>query len=255
MNACAELTVVACQPGPDPSIVQLTLSPPPWAPKPGQFVMLRPANFGQELTWGRPFSIYQLDSRGLQVVFQVVGRGTQRLAGLRPGDEVAAWGPLGRGFQTKGSGPFLLLAGGIGLAAFGLFATPAHALPQAQLLFGHRLPLEAYPLYQEMAQKIPCEAMRQTTPQDIAAFSQELSRRIQDLGPQGTVLCCGPTPMLRTVARLCLEHGVAGQVSLENRMGCGVGACLGCVATNASGERVQTCVHGPVFDVRALSWE
>lgn len=249
------LTVQAITPGPDPSIVDLTLSSVPWTPKPGQFVMLRPEKFGLELIWGRPFSIYRCDQTGLRVVFQVVGRGTERLAALRPKDAVSAWGPLGRGFQTKPETPTLLLAGGIGLAAFGLFTQAPDCIPQAQLLFGHRLPLDAYPLYQEMAQKIPCEAMRQTSTADIEAFSEELSRRIQALGPQGMVLCCGPTPMLRTVARLCLEHGVPGQVSLENRMGCGVGACLGCVATTASSERVQTCVHGPVFDVRALTWD
>lgn len=254
MNAL-DLPVLAVTPGPDPTIVDLTLAPPPWRPKPGQFVMLRPASFGQELTWGRPLSICRCDDSGLRVVFQTVGRGTRRLAALRPGDTVTAWGPLGRGFQTKGDGPYLLLAGGIGLAAFGLYATPEHRLPSARLLFGHRLPLEAYPLYAEMAAALPCEAMRQTTAADIDAFAAELSRRIQALGPAGTVLCCGPAPMLRAVARLCLEHGVAGQVSLEHRMGCGVGACLGCVATTAAGEPVPTCVHGPVFDVRALSWD
>lgn len=250
-----QLTVQAVTPGPDPSIVDLTLAPVPWKPKPGQFVMLRPANFGQELTWGRPFSIYRCDEAGLRVVFQVIGRGTERLAALRPGDAVTVWGPLGRGFSTKPETPTLFLAGGIGLAAFGLFAEDPFRLPQAQLLFGYRLPLTAYPIYHEMAQRIPSEAMRQTSSADIEAFSEELSRRIKALGPQGLVLCCGPTPMLRAVARLCLEHGVPGQVSLENRMGCGVGACLGCVATTASGERVQTCVHGPVFDVRALTWD
>ncbi len=254
MNAL-DLTVHAIRPGPDPTIVDLTLSPPPWQPKPGQFVMLRPHQFGHELTWGRPLSIYRCDTNGLRVVFQVIGRGTQRLAALRPGDTVAAWGPLGRGFQTKASGPYLLLAGGIGLAAFGLFATADHRLPESELLFGHRLPLEAYPLYAEIASAIPCEAKRQTSPADIEDFAQELSRRIQALGPKGMVLCCGPTPMLRAVARLCLEHGVPGQVSLENRMGCGVGACLGCVATTATGERVPSCVHGPVFDIRALAWD
>ena len=62
-------------------------------------------------------------------------------------------------------------------------------------------------------------------------------------------------PMLRAVRRYCLEHGTDGQVSLENRMACGVGACLGCVGKTTAGEYVQSCVHGPVFDVRDIDLE
>ena len=108
-----------------------------------------------------------------------------------------------------------------------------------------------YP-YAEIADRIKSEAMQQKTMADIADFETVLSERIKALAGVGQVLACGPEPMLKVVRRYCLLHGTDGQVSLENRMACGVGACLGCVGKTVAGDYVQSCVHGPVFDVREI---
>jgi dihydroorotate dehydrogenase electron transfer subunit len=119
------------------------------------------------------------------------------------------------------------------------------------MLFGHRLELEHYP-FAEIAARIKSEAMQQKTPADIAEFETVLSDRIKALAGKGRVLACGPGPMLKVVRKYCLLHGTDGEVSLENRMACGVGACLGCVGKTTAGDFVQSCVHGPVFDVRDI---
>ena len=247
---CRDLEVLSCRPGSDPSLVNLILSAPGWACRPGQFVMLRPAQWGAELIWPRPFSVCDVSEDGLRILFQTVGRGTRRLAELVPGQKVTVWGPLGRWFRIDESRPNLILAGGVGIAPFVMLARRERR-DNLSMLFGHRLDLQHYP-YDEIAASIPSEAMQQKTPADIAAFETVLSDRIRALAGKGQVLACGPEPMLKVVRKYCLEHGTDGQVSLENRMACGVGACLGCVAKTTQGDYVQSCVHGPVFDVRDI---
>lgn len=247
---CRDLEVVSCQPARDPSLVNLVLSAPGWTCKPGQFVMLRPVHWGPDLIWPRPFSVCDVSDAGLRILFQTVGRGTQRLAGLTPGQKVTVWGPLGRWFRIDENRPNLILAGGVGIAPFVMLARRERT-DNLSMLFGHRLDLEHYP-YAEIAARIESEAMQQKSAGDIAVFETVLSERIKALAGTGQVLACGPEPMLRVVRRYCLLHGTAGQVSLENRMACGVGACLGCVGRTVAGDYVQSCVHGPVFDVREI---
>lgn len=247
---CRELTVLSCTPGSDPALMDLLLENPGWSCKPGQFVMLRPLDWGLELVWPRPFSICDLSEDGLRILFQTVGRGTGKMAELKPGQKVAVWGPLGRWFRIDETRPNLILAGGVGIAPFVMLARRERT-DSLSMLFGHRLDLRHYP-YSEIAARIASEAMQQKTPADIAAFESVLSDRIKALAGVGQVLACGPEPMLRVVRKYCLLHGTDGQVSLENRMACGVGACLGCVAKTVAGEYVQSCVHGPVFDVRDI---
>lgn len=249
---CQELTVLSCTGTQDSSLVNLVLENPGWICRPGQFVMLRPLDWGTELVWARPFSICDISSHGLRIFFQVVGRGTARLAQLTPGQKVVVWGPLGQSFVLDNERPNLLLAGGMGIAPFVFLAksSPAHT----SMLFGHRLPLQEYPAFQEIATHIPSEAMQQCNHEDLICFEETLHERIKALSGVGQVLACGPEPMLRVVHKYCLQHGTDGQVSLENRMACGVGACLGCVARTTQGDLVQSCVQGPVFDVRHLDW-
>lgn len=196
------------------------------------------------------FSVCDVSEQGLRIIFQTVGRGTRKLAELVPGQKVTVWGPLGRWFRIDEARPNLILAGGVGIAPFVMLAR-REKTDNLSMLFGHRLDLEHYP-YAEIAARIKSEAMQQKTVADIAEFEIVLSERIKALAGVGQVLACGPEPMLKVVRRYCLLHGTDGQVSLENRMACGVGACLGCVGKTVAGDYVQSCVHGPVFDVREI---
>ena len=223
---------------------------PAWTP--GQFVMIRPKETWAPLLWGRPFSICDVDGDELILFFQETGRGTKRLGTLQHGESVRVWGPLGHGFAAPAART-LLLAGGMGIAPFAGYVR--RYAPQASLsfVFGHRLPLGAYP-FAAIAESIPAAAYRETCAADLAAFIACLEQRI-DEAKDGLILACGPMPFLRTVHRCCRRTGARAQLSLESRMACGVGACLGCVVKSATprepvpapGWPIQICTRGPVF--------
>ncbi|MDR2892777.1 MAG: dihydroorotate dehydrogenase electron transfer subunit [Deltaproteobacteria bacterium] len=244
----------------------LRLSRPNWADwTPGQFVMIRPETWGPELPWARPLSICML-SADLILFFQIVGRGSKRLAELRHGDKVQVVGPLGTGFQVEKDTPTLLLAGGMGIVPF-VGYVQRHPGPNAlSLLFGHRAPLEYYP-FEHFDDKVEARHFHEAGPEDLTLFLNTVDERVASYAARnGLVLACGPLPFLRAVQGMCLKHKARAQLSLESRMACGAGACLGCVVKplldEASGRNrsaqdipeqmhkglpVPTCTCGPVF--------
>lgn len=231
--------------------VELTLENPGWESfRPGQFAMLRPKFWGLELSWGRPFSISRCDAETLTFFFQVVGRGTQRLARLRVDDEVAVWGPLGNGFSAPEDTPTLLLAGGMGLAPFRGYIEK-HPTPEfLRLVFAHRAEIACYP-YQDMADKVRAEAIQEKNPDDLPMIIERIEREIQH-ATGSLVLACGPVPFLKTVQAAAKLHHIRAELSLEKTMACGVGACLGCVCKDGQDKNVQVCARGPVFPADAV---
>ena len=234
----------------------LRLSPPPWNEyTPGQFVMLRPTGWGLEFPWARPFSISRAGERELVCFIQVVGRGTERLAELKTGDAVRVWGPLGNGFAVEADSPTLLLAGGVGIAPFMGYAQK-HPKPwNLFMVFGHRAPLDCYPV-DSIRERIDVESMHEKVPTDLEHFLAAVRARMEEHAEKnGLALACGPLPFLRAVQELAALTGLRTQLSLESRMACGVGACLGCVvattdawpAPETKNWPVQACTHGPVF--------
>lgn len=234
----------------------LRLSRPDWdAWNPGQFIMVRPYNFGTEILWGRPLGICHMTVRHLICFFQVCGRGTRRMALLRPGDTVRVWGPLGKGFAMEPETPTLLLAGGMGIVPF-VGYVHRHPKPwNVTMLFGHREPVHCYPV-ESIHELVPVDSLREQKDGDLDNFIFTLQERMRDYADlRGLVLACGPTPFLRTVQTCATELGVRCQVSLENRMACGVGACLGCVVQTTPAwpdatrrnRPIQVCTCGPVF--------
>ena len=222
--------------------------------KPGQFAMLRPAGWSFELPWARPLSICDVHDDSLTFFFQVVGRGTTRMSTLRPGDIIHLWGPLGNGFTVEADSPTLMLAGGIGLAPFVGYSR-AHPKPEnLRLLFAHRPPAHCYPL--EYCEAVRPEDRQENSLEDRERFLDEVAAEIKKTAQQsGLVLACGPTPFLSLVQKVALESGCRTQISLENRMACGVGACLGCVTQPTVAHPIggkdllplRTCINGPVF--------
>lgn len=232
----------------------LRLSFPGWNGwKPGQFIMLRPPEFGLELIWGRPFSICHLTPRHLICFFRVEGRGTRIISKLQPGNKVLVWGPLGTAFEVCLDTPTLLLAGGMGMAPFVGYVA-SHPQPwNLSMVFGHRDALACYPI-DNISDDIQVDSLRENEPGDLENFIYTMQERISDCASQnGVALACGPLPFLRTVKHLAAQSGCRLQVSVERRMACGVGACLGCVCKTTPRWKfgaalpVQTCLHGPVF--------
>jgi len=225
---------------------ELLIEPPDWEEwRPGQFVMLRPSGWGLDMLWARPFSICRVDQSGLTVFFQTVGRGTRRMAGLVPGDTLTLWGPLGNGFAIEPETKTLLLAGGMGLAPFVGYCL-AHPRPEnLRLLFGRSMPLDCYPFHIPSA-RVDSEEHEAATLTELAEFVQLLELEIEEYA-DGLVLACGPAAFLESVKSIAMQKGARAQLSLENRMACGVGACLGCVVQDQKGWPVQVCSKGPVF--------
>lgn len=252
--------------GADARFYALRLSLPGWADwKPGQFVMLRPEKWPAERTWSKPFSICLLTKNDLVIFLQVVGRGTDSIGNMKPGDNIQVLGPLGNSFAVEADVSTLLLAGGMGLAPFVGYAQTHPSPWSLKLLFGHRMPVECYP-YENFNEQIEAEHFHENGPADREAFLHTVEQHIRDNAAQrGLVLACGPRPFLAAVQSMCSRHGARAQLSIENRMACGVGACLGCVVKPLlggdgrnlsknpiikeleSGLPVPTCTCGPVF--------
>ena len=253
----------------DSELFTLRLRSPGWEDwLPGQFVMIRPHRVARpDVFWARPFSISQADKEELRIVFQVAGRGTKELLDLERGESVTVWGPLGNGFAVSRSGPTLLLAGGIGIAPFVGYIENHPAPETLRLEFGHRLHLDCYPFVECRdaqcrldAEPFPAHSHHETCPEDLTRFVALMDAAIRDTADRGgLVLACGPMPFLRSVQKLSLQHNARAQLSLETRMACGVGACLGCVVKSTARREyhgfpapeafsyVQTCTNGPVF--------
>lgn len=247
---CRDVTVLEMRPvgqSKMPGVFfELRLAAPDWSGwRPGQFVMLRPPSWGAELTWGRPFSICRGGQDWFSVFFQVIGRGTARLAELTPGEAVTVWGPLGNSLAVEPDTPTALLAGGVGLAPFIGYGAAHPDARNLELIFAHRVPLECYPM-ELVAPGVKVTTIREHGADDLPAIIAAVQGKVEEYR-DGLVLCCGPTPFMRTVQGAALNLGARAQLSLENRMACGVGACLGCVCESSSGENVQTCTRGPVF--------
>lgn len=213
--------------------------------RPGQFVMIKPESWGLDPLWGRPFSICRVADDSVRLFFQVVGRGTSRLASIEQGERVAMWGPLGNGFEVQPETPTLILCGGVGVAPFVGYVLNHPRPENVFLLFGHRLPIGCYP-FEALAETVSAENFPDEKPGDLDAFVERMDGLIKSY-KAGLILACGPKPFLAAVQRLCTWHGVRAQLSLENKMACGVGACMGCACPDGKGGNRIVCQDGPVF--------
>jgi len=232
------------------------------AAQPGQFVHIRVTGDWDPLL-RRPFSVMGTNEAegSFQVLLRTVGRGTQMLAEAQPGAAFNIMGPLGNGFTLPGpQGEAVLVAGGIGVAPLIFLATALHEPGNYRYvrgLFGAR-----------SEDDLCCGLEFSGVCDEFNAITEDSSTGEQGLVtdfllPQlergaGCVYACGPALMLAEVAGQCRDAGIPCYVSMEQKMGCGVGACLGCVIpTHASGtQRYQrVCKDGPVFDAEAVDWE
>ena len=214
--------------------------------RPGQFVHIK---CGDGLLLRRPISVCEWtgsrDGDTLTIVFEVRGEGTSWLADRREGDMLDVLGLLGNGFDM-GDGPYLLVGGGIGVPPMLGCAGASGGASTAVLGFRSR---DKAILLDRFAED--CANYLVATDDGSLGhhgFVDELVRQelAQDLAYDG-VLACGPKPMLRSVAKAAAGFGVPCQVSMEERMGCGVGACLVCACDMADGARKHVCKDGPVF--------
>lgn len=249
----------------------------------GQFIHARTGDLSG-LVLRRPFSINTADPATgvISIHFRTIGRGTEWFTHLRPGDAVDMLGPLGRPFEVDSrSRHLLLIAGGLGMA--GVRSLADEALRDGRhvtVLFGAASAREVYP-----SSLLPDEVEYVIATDDGSVghhgFVTELVPAYEAWADQA--FACGPAPMLASLARLATGRrerlGVAKlgrkrgggrlvaigsaaarrkaflQVSMEQNMGCAVGACLGCVVMSTTGVPQRVCREGPVFAAEELVWD
>lgn len=214
--------------------------------RPGQFISVYTRDSGKLLP--RPISICEIDRADgrLRIVYRVVGAGTKEFSGYQAGDPIEILGPLGNGFPLDRNKKAFLIGGGIGI-----------------------------PPMLELAKQLDCEKQMVLGYRDILFLDQEfeahgavtIATEDGSTGTKGNVLdairaegldaeviyACGPTPMLRAIKAYAQEHDIECWLSLEEKMACGIGACLACVCQSKDVDEhshvhnKRICKDGPVF--------
>ncbi len=255
----------------------LTLASPEQARlvQPGQFVMLKcAAGLNDNPLLRRPFSVFDVDPaprtgrpRGLYLLVRDAGKGSHLLAALKPGAEVHTLGPQGRPFDVSpGSrGPFAigcLVAGGVGIAALYLLARRLlDAGIRPVLFYGGRAERDL--VLREYFEGLGLEthyATEDGSHGEPGLVTSPLDRFLRTRVRSGIrIFACGPWQMMRATHALAVRYGVPCDVSLEARMGCSLGACMGCVVrtVDEQGEEqyLRVCLEGPIMDSRRVDWE
>ena len=229
-------------------LVSLTFAAPEMAreARPGQFVNIK---CGEGLLLRRPISICDVEGECLTVVFQVKGEGTRWLSQCQAGEKLDVLGPLGNGFPAL-EGRVLVVGGGIGVPPMLYTARKA---PNAEACVGFRSEKQAILL--DRLEQVCGKVLVASDDGSIGAkgFVDAQVRTALSQGSYAAVLACGPRPMLKRVAAAAEAYGVPCFVSMEERMGCGLGACLVC-ACSVGGHYRHVCKDGPVFDAKEVDW-
>ncbi len=213
--------------------------------RPGQFVDLYSADGSKLLP--RPISLCEIDREAgtLRLVYRIAGKGTAEFSKLTAGHTIDVLGPLGNGFNLE-DGKAILIGGGIGIPPMLQLAKELKC--EKSIVLGYR---DEEFLSEEFA---PYGQVFKSSDNGAIGVKGTVMDAIKEYGIEGThIYACGPTPMLRAIQQYALSNGIRAQLSLEERMACGVGACLACVCkskevdhhSNVNNKRV--CKDGPVF--------
>jgi len=243
--------------------------------QPGQFMMLKcAAGLNDNPLLRRPFSVFDVDrtpgagrARGLVLLVKVVGAGSQMLAALEPGQAVYVLGPQGRGFEipsaTRGGvSAACLIAGGVGIAALYLLAQRLLEQGVTPILFyGGRAAADL--VLREYFEKLGMETHYTTEDASLGeagVVTHPLERFLRSRIRTGIrAYACGPWAMMKAVHTLAVQYKVPCEVSLEARMGCSLGACMGCVVRSLGDDGdvqyLRVCQEGPVMDSRRIDWD
>lgn len=229
--------------------------------EPGQFVhMLVPRMEAHILR--RPFSVYASDpqSATLDILYQVVGFGTEHMTTLQPGEECELIGPVGRAWDPPATGRCLLVGGGVGAAPlFMLCRRIAASQASVEVVLGAQTQdaLVCRARYEEVLRHGPSCATDDGSYGRAGFCTSLVQEALEAAAAEGRpfeyVAVCGPEPLMKIVAAQAKEAGARCEVSMEKRMACGIGACLSCVVDTVDGKK-RACVDGPVFDAEKVVW-
>lgn len=221
--------------------------------EPGQFTMVRGAEWGDAPLLPRPMS-YLSGGNTPSILIKVIGEGTLRMGRAEPGEPFTLLGPLGQPWRAPSPGRrVVLVAGGVGVAPLLFLARRLAAAggPKPVAVYGGRSARDL-PLDDELGELSELV----TTTED---GSKGTRGRVTDvlgelLTPDREVFTCGPDRMMAKVAELCAARDVPCEASLETPMACGYGVCLGCPVPTTDGAYVYACTQGPCIDARRVDW-
>lgn len=221
--------------------------------RPGQFAEIK-VEGSPDTFLRRPFSIHDVDrgSGKIKILVQIAGKGTETLSRLRVGDSLNIIYPLGNSFNLPDHGrKTLLVGGGCGIAPLLFLARYLKnngITPDILVGFRNSERIIEYDDYASVGNLFLTTEDGSKGVKGFVTDHPVLKDQIYD-----KVYCCGPEPMMKAVAGLCYKKGTDCEVSLENLMGCGIGACLCCVVETVKGN-VCTCTDGPVYNIKELKW-
>jgi len=239
--------------------------------KAGHFFMIRPADSIDPLL-NRPLGAYRvLDAggapvtpligqksfkgKGVEFLYNVVGRGTSLLAGLKAGDTTSLLGPLGNGFPISPdlTRKLIMVGGGMGIVPFYMLAA---SLGKGVFLFGARGEADAGLTVDFTG--LGCRVELSTEDGSVGKKGLVTDLLAKELSADSIVYACGPPGMLKAVSAMAAKSAIKCYVSLEKTMACGIGVCLGCaVKTRREGKAAfrMVCSEGPVFDSADIDWD
>lgn len=219
-----------------PEIAQATM--------PGQFLHIK-TNKGLDPLLRRPISISRVmkDKGQISLIYQVLGRGTKELAAFKPNEEIDIMGPFGNGFPVFPGKKCAVVGGGMGVAPL---LELAGRLTACDAYLGFRCSTFKLDEY-----KTACKELYIATEDGSRGSKGYVTELLKDIKKYDVVYTCGPKPMMKKVKELCEKESIQCFVSLEERMGCGIGACLVCACKIKEGESwhyKKACTDGPVFE-------
>lgn len=222
---------------------------------PGQFVEIQSPD--KSVMLRRPISIHFVDraEKTLLLLIRAVGAGTKAICTLKEGDALSLLWPLGNGFSSsvEQRQRVVLVGGGVGVAPLLYQAALLNELgAEVVMVYGARSAQElvvadAFKPYAEL------EICTDDGSRGVHGLVTQAPALTSEINKAAMVQCCGPAPMMKAVARICKAADVPCEVSLENMMACGLGACLCCVEKTVRGN-VCVCTEGPVFNINELTW-
>lgn len=228
-------------------LLTAALAQPMEAAAPGQFAMVKVPD--REIFLRRPFSIYDSTKKTVSFMYKVVGRGTASLSKAEKGETISVLCPLGKGFSIMPREAYAVVAGGIGLA--GVHALIKKLGRKATVFFGCTSESEL-PLLGTAAHFQPHISTLDGSFGFRGNVVELFGRHLPVFETKDfEVFACGPENMLRSLKKVLEKTSIPCQVSLEERMACGLGLCFGCVKKTVDEEEPykRVCKEGPVFDL------
>ncbi len=237
-----------------PNIYDLTIRLPQISAlaKCGQFVDVYPDNGANLLA--RPISICEINGDKLRLVFQVVGAGTRLFSVLSEGQSIRVLGPCGNGYALTEGNKFILAGGGIGVPPLLETAKNLVDKGEVEVFLGFRSGSFLTEDFEKLGVKVHI-----ATDDGSVGFKGNVVDLMKSLDAKADIIySCGPKIMLKFLAEYAEKRGITAYVSMEERMACGIGACVGCVVKIKDGDgyvHKKVCKDGPVFDSREVVWQ